>query len=137
MEREKRRSRSHCKITTISRIVFYNGVCSLHPHIGGCKRPVGTILTFVCILPFKFNLVAPIWPFISPLCLLRVRRRWKVDYLCLIVSCSRLSEPFALLLILPLLPSGYMLSSGGYYLETFLHRGKYAMYHQSTNTNNQ
>jgi len=74
-------------------------------------------------LHFAFQILILLLTFISPLSLLRVRGRWKVDYLCLIVSCSRLSEPFALLPILPLLPSGFMLSSGGYCPETFLHQG--------------
>lgn len=121
VEREMLRLGSHCKIRT-TWIVFYKCVCvgARSPHFGGCKRPVGTIVTLFAFCLLNFNLVAPIH---FPLSLLRVRRRWKVDYLCLTVSCSRPSEPFPLLPILPLRLSGFMLSSGGYCLETFLHQG--------------
>lgn len=121
VEREMWRLRSHSKIRR-SWIVFYKGVCVWV--FGGCKRPARWYhsLTLFAFWVLNFNVVAPIH---SPLSLLLVRGRWKVDYLCLTVSCSRLSEPFALLPTLPLLLSGFMLSSGGYCLETFLLQGHY------------
>lgn len=64
-------------------------------------------------LTLKTSLSVSLWVFVCVW-------QWKVDFLCLIVSCSTRWGASVQVLILLILPSGFMLSSGGSCLGTTL-----------------